>query len=311
MPFTLVKGTFHLVDKTKAGRLVGFAPDGDSLAFAPQKPSLLDRLEVIDKPYKLTAIGSVQLRFEGIDALELHFRGKSVPERRQPPPLAEDSRDYLTGRFHLNPVPYSPPRFIKVKPPVERDGAEGFILSRALDVHGRPVSFVFVGSPAPRPDGSTVVLKPAFLRKSLNYKSLVAGEAYPLFYETLFADLRATLTSAAVNARRRRKPLWQSDRSWLGLTVGGADRLETDGVIFPKLFRRLIEYYAEGHRGLGGFGSWLEAKREQVLDLTTGGFTHFDNVLEIRGNRLKMLRRPEDLVFYSAKTTNPSVSPWV
>jgi hypothetical protein len=61
---------------------------------------------------------------------------------------------------------------------------------------------------------------------------------------------------------------------------------------------------------LGGFGPWLEAKREQVLDPTTGGFTHFDKVVEIRGNRLKMLRRPEGLV-YSAKTTSPSVSPWV
>lgn len=62
---------------------------------------------------------------------------------------------------------------------------------------------------------------------------------------------------------------------------------------------------------LGGFGPWLEAKREQVLDPTTGGFTHFDKVVEIRGNRLKMLRRPEDLVFYNAKTTSPSVSPSV
>jgi hypothetical protein len=180
VPFTLIKGTCHLVDKTKAGKLVGFAPDGDSLAFKPDKASLLDRLEILDKPYKLTAINSVQLRFEGIDVLELHFRGKSGPERRQPQPLAEESRDFLTGKFGLNPVPYSPPRLIKVKPSVVRDGAQGFILSRALDVHGRPVSFVYVGSPAPRKDGATVVLDGPLLRKSLNCKSLTAGEAYPL-----------------------------------------------------------------------------------------------------------------------------------
>jgi hypothetical protein len=311
MPFTLVKGTFHVVDKTKTGREIGFAPDGDSLAFKPDKVSLLDRLERIDKPYKLTAIGSVQLRFEGIDALELHFRGKTGQERRQPGPLAEDSRDFLTGKFGLNPVPYSPPRLIKVKPPVARDGAAGFILSRALDVHGRPVAFVFVGSPAPRRDGATVTLDAALLRKSLNYKSLAAGEAYPLFYETLFPDLRGTLSTAAVNARARRRPIWTMDKSWQGLTVRGADGLEENGVIFPKLFRRLIEYYSEGHRGLSGFASWLKGTKEQVLDLTTGGFTHFDNVVDVTGNRVKLLRRPEELVFYSAKTTSPSVAPWV
>jgi hypothetical protein len=311
MPFTLIKGTFHLVDKTKADRLVGFAPDGDSLAFKPDKISLLDRLEVVDKHYRLSAIGSVQLRFQGIDALELHFRGKTGPERRQPPPLPEDSRDFLTGRFALNPIPYSPPRFIRVKPPVVRDGTAGFILSRALEIYGRPVSFVYVGSPAPRRDGATVEVDGALLRKSVNYKSLVAGQAYPLFYETLFPDLRAILTTAAVNARRQRKPLWLADSSQRGLAVGGADNLEKTAVIFPKLFRRLIEYYSEGHRGMSGFARWLEEKKEQVLDLTTGGFTHFDNVVEVHGNRVKLKRRPEELVFYSAKTTNPRVSPWV
>jgi hypothetical protein len=311
MPFTLIKGTFHLVDKNKAGKEIGFSPDGDSLAFKPQKVSLLDKLERLVQPYKLTAIGSVQLRFEGIDALELHFRGKSGPERRQPAPLAEDARDFLTGRFGFNPVPYSPPRLIKVKPPVVRDGAEGYILSRALDIHGRPVSFVFVGSPAPRKDGSSVTLKADLLRKSLNYKALLAGEAYPLFYETLFPDLRAALTTAAANARTKYRPVWKSDKSQTGLAVSGADHLETDGVIFPKLFRRLIEYYSEGHRGMSGFLTWLESKKEQVLDLTTGGFTHFDNVVDVSGNRVKLKRRPEELVFYSAKTTNPNVAPWV
>lgn len=61
------------------------------------------------------------------------------------------------------------------------DGAEGYILSRALDVHGRPVSFVDLGTPS-RPDGSTVTLDAALLRKSPNFKALLAGEAYPLFY---------------------------------------------------------------------------------------------------------------------------------
>ena len=49
----------------------------------------------------------------------------------QPRPLADESRDYLTGRFRLNPVPYARPRGIRVDPPLQRDAAPGYILSRA------------------------------------------------------------------------------------------------------------------------------------------------------------------------------------
>ena len=177
-------------------------------------------------------------------------------------------------------------------------------------MHGRPVSFAFAGKPS-RPDGSTVTVDAALLRKSLNYKSLLAGEAYPLFYETLFPDLRATLTTAAVNARKRRRVLWPADQSQRGLRISNVERLEVDGVIFPKLFRRLIEFFSEGHQSVRDFPDWLQAKKEQVLDLTTGGFTHFDNVVDLTRTTIKLKRRPEELVYYRAKTTKPRVSPRV
>ena len=50
MPFTLIKGTFHLVNKSSNGRQTGFQPDGDSLHFKPANPLLLDRLEKIGRP---------------------------------------------------------------------------------------------------------------------------------------------------------------------------------------------------------------------------------------------------------------------
>jgi hypothetical protein len=130
-------------------RPTGFQPDGDSVHFKPANPTLLDRLKHVGRPYRLTAIGSTQLRFEGIDALELHFGGT-----HQPRPLADQARDHLTGQLGLNPVPYAPPEHITVKPPVARDAVAGFILSRALEVNGRPVSFAFEGDP-PTQDGRT------------------------------------------------------------------------------------------------------------------------------------------------------------
>src|SRR5213078_3819642 len=99
----------------------------------------------------------------------------------------------------------------KVKPPVQRDDTPGYILSRALEAHGRPVAFAFKGAP-PQPDGSELTLRASLLRKSLNFRSLAAGEAYPLYYDTLFAGLRARLTSAAATARQKGLGIWGADR---------------------------------------------------------------------------------------------------
>ena len=305
MPFLVIEGTYHLVGRTAAGNASGFEPDGDSMQFKPNNPALLDKLRRTGGAVRLTSIGSTQLRFEGIDALELHF-GKS----HQPRPLAEDARNFLTGKLHMNPVRYGGTDLTRVVPPVVHDATSGYILSRALEQHGRPVSFAFTGAP-PVPDGSQLELDAALLRKSLNFASLRAGDAYPLFYDTLFGDLRSVLTKAAQNARSRRRGLWASDRSELGLTVSDQAALERDAVVFPKLFRRLTEFLREQVGPLGQFLPWLAAKREQVLDLTTDSFTHFDNVLAVSGNSVRLIRRPEQLVFVSAKTTSRAVAPWL
>src|SRR5215471_8455182 len=164
VPFLVIKGSFHLVGQTGAGAASGFQPDGDSMQFKPDDPSLLDKLDRVDKTYRLTSIGSTQLRFEGIDALELHFEG-----HHQPRPLADDARDALTGLLGMNPVPYAPPKNITVKPPVPHDGTRGYILARALEAHGRPVSFAYAGDPT-EADGASLTLRSPLLTKSLNYK---------------------------------------------------------------------------------------------------------------------------------------------
>ena len=304
MPFTTIIGTFHLVGRTKSGTASGFEPDGDSMQFKPVNPQLLDELERQGAKYRLTSIGSTQLRFEGIDALELHFDGLS-----QPRPLADQSRDFLTGKLGMNPVPYTPPENLRVKPPVAKDGTAGFILSRSLEVHGRPVSFAYTGPP-PAVDGSNVRLDAPLLRRSLNFKSLAAGDAYPLFYDTLFGDLRDVLAKTAASARQQRKGLWGSDLSRTGLAVTTRDGLQHTAVVFPKLFRRLTEYL-KTNAELTGFLPWLQASQEQVLDLATQNFTHLDNLLTVNGNTITLNRDPEQIVFISAKSTSAKANPWL
>ena len=306
MPFFVIRGTFRLIDRLKTGTLRGFQPDGDSMQFEPNNPKLLDGLTKLQQPYRLTAINSVQLRFEGMDALELHFNPtKGGPSTHQPRPLADDSRDYLTARLGLDPVNYDSGRGLTVQPPAMHDGQSGYILSRSLDVHGRPVSFVFTGSPPAR-DGSEVRLTPTLLKKSFNYASILGGYSYPLFYDTLFRDLRDALGQAAQSARKSRKGIWARDKSQSGLPVTSEVSLQDTGVIFPKLFRRLVDYLAEGNTGMAKFKSWLAAKKEQVQDLdpTSGtftNFTHLDNVVKVAGNRISLVQQPETLLFVSEK----------
>ena len=86
MPFIVIRGTFRLEGINKKGQPTGFQPDGDSIQFKPDKVSLLDRLKRRERPYNLSGIKSVNLRFEGIDAAELHYQAA-----RQPAPFAEDA----------------------------------------------------------------------------------------------------------------------------------------------------------------------------------------------------------------------------
>jgi endonuclease YncB( thermonuclease family) len=245
MPFILIQGTFHLVGKTQAGNPTGFEPDGDSIQFKPANPQLLDRLTQLARPYRLTSIGSTQLRLEDIDALELHF-----DRTHQPRPLADEARDFITGELGLNPVPYRPPTNLQVKPPVER-AAPGYILSRSLEVNGRPVAFAFAGTP-PQLDGTEVFLRAPQVEQSLNSRSLGAGHAYPLFYDTLFADLRQTLTQAAAAARQATLGLWQADRSDSGLAVAARATWSRTESSSPSCFAALATSSASSRPAWAG-----------------------------------------------------------
>jgi hypothetical protein len=301
MPFTLIEGTFHLTNRTATGAQTGFEPDGDSIQFKPNNPALLDRLTRLQLRYRLTAIGSVQLRIEGIDALELHYKPThGGPYSHQPRPLADEARDFLTGFLSLNPVIYAPPKNVRVQPPAPHDGTPGFILSRSLEVHGRPVSFVFAGK-SPAPDGTLIDLTVPVVKKSYNYQAVLKGYAYPLFYDTLFGDLRESLAGAAGTARSKKRGVWQVDRSTKGLSVTDQAGLEANGFVFPKLYRRLTDFLAETTGNLADFEAWLKSKSEQVLDLERMNFTHFDNLVSVKGKTIKLTRTPEHLVFVSEK----------
>lgn len=189
-----------------------------------------------------------------------------------------------------------------MRPPAVNDGQPGWIAARSLDVHGRPVAWVFTGAP-PEPDGSQVFLDDALAVTSTNHAQLVAGAAYPLFYDTLFASLRQVLTEAAVAAQQRKDGLWAHDATLTGVDGSTVIALEEDGVVIPKLFRRLVEFHGDQERDLAAFKPWLATEKpEQIVDLDDNtNFTHLDNLVEVTGNQVRLARPAHRLVIVSAK----------
>lgn len=259
MPFTLIKGTFY----TKLG-----IPDGDSVRFKADNDVLYKKLK---GKVQLKSQGTAQLRYEGIDAIE-----KAATQ-----PLATEAKDanlkLLKGNTNI-------------------DTPRGYILSRQTEIHGRPVSFVFNGS-TNLADGSQVTLHAALLKKSVNYKLVEAGYAYPLFYETLFAELRETFVAGVKIAQDNHRGYWPTDKTNTGVTVNKLTDLATIKPIFPKLWRRLEEYLKK-NQGLSGFIAFLEAKNERLHTLSDNRFLGLQDVVEVKsGNKVRMKYKPTDIVF--------------
>jgi len=225
MKYLLIKGTLHVV---------GYSPDGDSMMFKAANPAVWAGLQSENKPLfeaKLTKDnGAVQLRLQGIDALETHYSPESLPT----PP---DLRTKETGQM-TKPAPggYKQPaeigrmateEFMKLlgvkkaewrtfgkntwiaKACFERNGQEiwrtkkqedripAYIVTSDIEKNGRPISWVFPGDTAD-PDGAELTKERLAdrLEQSANYQLLRRGLVYPYFFMTLAGRLRDKLIEA-------------------------------------------------------------------------------------------------------------------
>src|SRR5262245_54818029 len=126
MPFTLIKGTFHVV---------GYSPDGDSIRF---KADNRQNWDLLDGPnVELNAKEHAQLRVEAIDTLETHFQG-----HHQPLSLAKAAMNFLLSELGIKDVKFNE---AGTKVVSARDATRGYILSRKAEGNHRPVSLVFAG----------------------------------------------------------------------------------------------------------------------------------------------------------------------
>ena len=269
MGFRLIKGKFA----PRLGR-----PDGDSVRSIPDNLEFFNglkgkRIRIHDNQGE----NSVQLRYEGLDTME---KSAAIPWSSQ----ATEANLRLIGGSRC----------------AAGADSRGYILTRLVGPNRRPISFVYHGS-ASEADGEDVFLDVGRMAKSVNYELLREGHGYPMFYNTLFSDLRKEMANAVIGAGNENKGVWAADRTTSGVQFEGKDSLATMPPIFPKLWRRLRKW-ANISPNLTGFENWLAQLGEPVEVILSAQDGQFEDVIEVSGDRVRMTELPECLKFRSAGT---------
>jgi Micrococcal nuclease (thermonuclease) homologs len=277
MAFKIIYGTFHVV---------GYSPDGDSVRFLANESSNWDGLT--GSKVRKNAKGHVQLRIEAIDTLETHYENQ-----HQPLEYAKDAMNELMELLGISNIVWNNSQ---TRIDSANDSTEGYILVKEVEKYGRPVSFVFSGK-SENKDGSEVFVDESMIKKSINYQMIEKGLAYPTFYNGLYQDLREVFNKATTVARNGNIGLWKMDRTNNGFDYNALATITDEVVILPKLFRRLIAFIGTGG-SVDGFGEYLKTLNEKVLVVKNAHFTHFDNLVTLTGKHIKLIEKPEDLVFY-------------
>jgi endonuclease YncB( thermonuclease family) len=290
--YTLLAGDFvvRYPDLPRGGP----EPDGDTVKFAPDSPPLVEGLHhAPGHAPELNARG-ISVRLEAIDALETHFA-----EAHQELGLANAARDELLTRLGFTGVTFWPDQPNRIES-VDQDRVRGYVLSNGIDGNGRMIGFIFAGEP-PEPDGASVFLEAPRAAESVNARLLEPGLAYPAFYTTLPASLRAYFAGLSRQARAAGRGLWpRSTGDPEGSAqVSGLEPLE-QLVIWPKLFRRIVPYLAAGFTGFDGFDAWLRAdpidRDDELFLLDRLESANLHDVIRAGGDSVQLTAWPEDFV---------------
>jgi hypothetical protein len=192
MSYTVLQGAFVIryPDQPRQGP----EPDGDTVKFLPDTPTLVETLpRTSGRAPRINARG-ISVRLEAIDALETHFA-----EAHQELLGANAARDGLLAQLGFTGVVFWPDLPNKVRA-ADQDSVRGHVLSNGIDSNGRMIGFVYTGD-AGLADGAQVFLDDPIVEQSVNAQLLATGQVYPAFYGSMPASLR-NLWGASVSVKR-------------------------------------------------------------------------------------------------------------
>jgi endonuclease YncB( thermonuclease family) len=297
MTYRLIEGCFVL-GYGRRGDLRSSQPDGDSIWFRANDTEKWSGLS--HRAPRLSRGKTVQLRFDGIDALELHYPSE---ERggHQRLDLATAARDRLLAKIGFTDIEYVRGGHTVLS--ARQLVLPGHVLVRALDdtPGGRPIVLAYPGR-APERDGATIDVTPRRLRASLNLHLLRHGLAYPMLYTTMPDELRPAIRAAVAGARARELGLWADgvDRSVHWTRLARRDHLASHA-LWPKLYRRLHEFLVL-EKSLAKLDDWLavapDTRDDEVIAFGSTP-TRLGKLLAIDGERIKLRCDPLDVVVRS------------
>ncbi|MFG2226312.1 hypothetical protein [Streptomyces sp. NPDC048644] len=303
MSYTLLRGLFVIryPDLPRQGP----EPDGDTVKFRPDSPALVEGLpRPSGMPPDINARG-ISVRLEAIDALETHFGGT-----HQELVGANAARERLLALLGFTGVTFFEDHPNKVEA-ADQDSLRGYVLSNGIDANGRLIGFVFPGDPV-EPDGADVFLEEARVDASPNATLMTEGLAYPAFYATLPVALRIHLAGKSRAARAAKAGLWRNSTADPNgkATVANLDALR-QLVMWPKLFRRLVPYFAAGATDFTAFDAWLRADKvhrdDPLFLLDRGEFGNMHDVISAGGSDIQLTVWPEEFII-SPDPAPPGVS---
>lgn len=240
--------------------------------------------------------GGLTVRLDGVDAPETHYLAAGgLGVLRQPPPWPDRAAAALLEFLGFRAVGrHSDERVVAAEPAA----VAGAIALRRVDKYGRAVAFAFRGR-FRIGHAHRFALTPAVVRSSVNWHLLARGLAYPVFYQDMPQPLLQLLAQAAHEARAAGLGLWPHDRSHDGFALASLDALQREAMLWPKLFRRLVDQVSGngGQLSLAAFSAYLEGEVGQVRLWQAGCDAAFSGLVSVEGACVRLLVPPEAVAF--------------
>ena len=290
--YTLIKGQYSIHNPMKPRQ--GPQPDGDTVTFMPDSLDLVRGLRRFSGTAPGIRNGRVNVRYEAIDALETHFLGT-----HQNVLFANAARDRNLALLGFTNVQFFSD-LPNVVQSVEQNPLPGYVIANGIESNGRLLGLVFSGV-TDHGDGERLHVNDTILKQSVNARLVVDGLVYVEPYDSMPISLvRHLRASAAVARKDATNGLWpredvSTENAALIHNLADVEAL----VMWPKLFRRLVAYFHEGHVGLDQFDTWIRddpIRRDDTLRLPDGEKGNMHDTYLIDGDTLQLQFRSEDLL---------------
>lgn len=293
--YTLITGEYYILypDLPRNGPQL----DGDTINFLPDNEDIIEALPRFSgrRPER-KHLGTYSVRFEGIDALETHFQN-----RHQNLEFANKARDRMLELMGFGRVEFWADHPNNVKS-AEHPPLRGHLFANGIESNGRVLGLVYPGEVGDDlRDGQQVFVDTDRLEASVNARLVGEGLAYAELYGTMPMQLIRHLRQLVKAARQAGAGFWPRE------SVGRRTRRKLQGladlpelVMFPKLYRRLVNYFLDGHKGLSAFDAWVRAdpvKRDDRALLPDGEMGNLHDLYDVNPRGIKLRQLPEDLIF--------------